>query len=139
MRGLKGALAALAVLGGLVEARTSEAQATAPQRTPLAVIPLKDVKRVSRVVTTRVDFAPGQIMPTHTHTVPVVCFVTQGAFLTRIGAEPETLAPAGSVTFEPPEVVVHYFKNASGTAPAQLECASLAGADDHILNVMTPQ
>ncbi len=43
------------------------------------------------------------------------------------------------MTYEPPDVVVHYFRNASQTAPAQLECAVLAGDDDHILNVMLPQ
>jgi hypothetical protein len=33
-------------------------------------------------------------------------------------------------------VTVHYFRNASSTAPAQLQCASLAGAEDKVLNVM---
>jgi quercetin dioxygenase-like cupin family protein len=123
-------------LGALsLAASTAHAQPPIPARTPLAIIPIAD-KAVSRVETTRVDFAPGQAMPEHKHTVPVICFVTAGDFLTKIGDAPETRAPMGSVTYEPPQVVVHYFRNASATAPAQLTCASLAGARDKVLNVM---
>ncbi|MGZ5948402.1 MAG: hypothetical protein ACXWKV_17665 [Caulobacteraceae bacterium] len=75
--------AMLSILGLLL---ASQAQAqTAPSRTPLDVIPVLPAKPVSRVETTRVDFAPGQVMPRHRHTVPVICFVSKGAFLTKIG------------------------------------------------------
>lgn len=117
-------------------ASAASAQPPIPARTPLAVIPVAPGKTVSRVETTRVDFAPGQAMPEHKHTVPVICFVTAGDFLTKIGEAPETRAPQGSVTYEPPQVVVHYFRNASATTPAQLTCASLAGSEDKVLNVM---
>lgn len=112
------------------------AQAPIPTRTPLAVLPVGPAKTVSRVETTRVDFAPGQVMPKHKHTVPVVCFVTAGTFLIRIGDAPERSAPQGSVTIEPAGEIVHYFRNASASAPAQLMCASLAGEADKVLNVM---
>ena len=114
------------------------AQAQAPARQPLAVIPVTPGKAVDRVETTRVDFAPGQAMPTHKHNVPVVCFIAKGAFRTKIGDAPERLAAAGTTTYEPPGVTIHYFKNASATDPAQLLCASLAGAADKELNVMLP-
>jgi quercetin dioxygenase-like cupin family protein len=127
-------LALVAVL--LATAGAAEAQA--PTRHPLAVIPVAPGKTVDRVETTRVDFAPGQAMPAHKHTVPVVCFIAKGAFRTRIGDAPETLAATGTTTFEPPGVIIHYFKNASATEPAQLLCASLAGTADKELNVMLP-
>ena len=117
---------------------TTAAQAQAPTRQPLAVIPVTPGKPVDRVETTRVDFAPGQAMPAHKHTVPVICFIAEGAFRTRIGDQPERLAPTGSTTYEPAGVTIHYFKNASATAPARLLCASLAGAADKELNVMLP-
>ncbi|HEY3947528.1 cupin domain-containing protein [Phenylobacterium sp.] len=116
----------------------SAAQAQAPTRQPLAVIPVTPGKTVDRVETTRVDFAPGQAMPTHKHTVPVICFIAEGAFKTKIGDAPERLAATGTTTYEPPGVTIHYFKNASATAPARLLCASLAGAADKTLNVMLP-
>lgn len=109
-----------------------------PARTPLVVIPISPGKTVNRVETTRVDFAPGQAMPRHKHTVPVVCFVTQGAFRVKIGDAPERQVGLGEVTYEPPEVVVAYFRNSSATAAAQLECSALAGDEDRTLNVMLP-
>ncbi len=124
----------LAILAALA-ASVAHAQAI-PERTPLAIVPILPAKPVSRVETTRVDFAPGQVMPRHKHTVPVICFVTKGAFLTKIGDDDERVAPQGTVTYEPAGVVVSYFKNASTSAPAQLTCASLAGFEDKVLNVM---
>jgi quercetin dioxygenase-like cupin family protein len=122
--------------GVLVAAGAAHAQI--PTRNPLGVVPVAPGKRVDRVETNRVDFAPGQAMPTHKHTVPVVCFVSKGAFRVKIGDQPERVAATGTTTYEPPQVTVHYFKNASATSPAELLCASLAGQDDHELNVMLP-
>lgn len=119
-------------------ALATTAQAQAPTRQPLAAIPVSPGKTVDRVETTRVDFAPGQAMPTHKHNVPVICFIAKGAFRTKIGDAPEALAATGTTTYEPPGVTIHYFKNASATEPAQLLCASLAGAADKELNVMLP-
>jgi quercetin dioxygenase-like cupin family protein len=131
--------AILAMLATLAAPGLAWAQPAIPSRTPLEVIPVEPGKLVSRVETTRVDFAPGQVMPMHKHTVPVICFVSKGSFLTRIGDGDERVTPFGSVTYEPAGVVVSYFKNASASAPAQLLCASLAGYDDQVLNIMLDQ
>src|SRR5579859_122771 len=129
MRAAAAVLVALSMAIGL----SASAQPALPTRTPLATTSITIPKLVSRVESTRVDFLPGQVMPRHKHTVPVICFVTQGEFLVSIGTAPERRAALGAVTYEPPEVVVHYFKNASQTAPAQLQCAALAGPSDHTL------
>ncbi|WP_297513115.1 hypothetical protein [uncultured Caulobacter sp.] len=110
-----------------------------PSRTPLATIPIAPSKTVTRVETTRVDFAPGQAMPRHKHTVPVICLVSHGAFRVKIGDAPERLVGLGEVTYEPPEVVVGYFRNSSNTDTAQLTCNALAGDADKTLNVMLPE
>jgi quercetin dioxygenase-like cupin family protein len=117
---------------------SATAQVQLPTRTPLRIIPIDPGKTVNRVETTRVDFAPGQIMPRHKHMVPVVCFVTHGDFLVKIGDAPEARAPEGSVTYEPPGAVIGYFRNASAIAPAQLGCALLAGDADTVLSVPLP-
>jgi quercetin dioxygenase-like cupin family protein len=126
---------ALAAAAALL-ASTAQAQAPIPTRNPLAVIPVAPGKHVDRVETNEVDFLPGQAMPTHKHTVPVICFVSKGTFRVKIGDAPERLAATGTTTYEPPGVIVHYFKNASARAHAELLCASLAGQDDKVLNVM---
>jgi quercetin dioxygenase-like cupin family protein len=128
-------LASLA-LGCSATASFAYAQAPIPTRTPIAVIPVAPGKAVSRVETNRVDFLPGQVMPMHKHTVPVICFISKGDFLVKIGDGPERRAAQGTTTYEAPEVTVRYFKNASATEPAQLLCASLAGQDDKVLNIM---
>jgi len=128
--------AALTLIALSASALAAQAQDPIPSRTPLAVIPIAPGKLVARVETTRVDFLPGQAMPAHRHTVPVICFISRGDFLVSIGDEPERRASLGTTTYEPPGVTVHYFRNASSTAPAQLQCASLAGAEDKVLNVM---
>ncbi|MGJ3647457.1 cupin domain-containing protein [Sphingomonas sp. GlSt437] len=110
--------------------------AALPTRTPIATLPIAPAKTVDRVETTRVDFAPAQAMPAHYHTVPVVCFVAQGSFEVSIGDAPVRIVSEGETTLEPAGTVVHYFRNRSTTAPARLLCASLAGHDDHQLNVM---
>jgi len=114
------------------------ATAQAPIRTPLRVFPVDPGKSINRIETTQVDFAPGQIMPRHKHTVPVVCFVTRGAFMVKIGDAPEAPVSEGAVTYELPGVVVGYFRNASTTAPARLGCVALASDADTVLNVMLP-
>ncbi|MBA3898035.1 MAG: cupin domain-containing protein [Sphingomonadaceae bacterium] len=113
-----------------------QAHATPPTRTPIATIPIDPAKEVDRVEATRVDFLPGQIMPMHKHTVPVICFVTAGSFLVKIGDGRERPARVGDVTYEPANTVVNYFQNASATAPGQLMCALLANKRDTVLNVM---
>jgi quercetin dioxygenase-like cupin family protein len=125
------------LVGAALAAITATSTAAAiPVRTPLRVLPIAPGKTVDRVETTRVDFLPGQAMPEHKHNVPVVCFVTKGAFLISIGADPVKSAGTGDVTIEPAGAIVHYFRNASATEPAQLLCASLAGDEDKVLNVM---
>lgn len=107
-----------------------------PSRTPLRSVPIAPGKLVSRVETTRVDFAPGQIMPRHKHLVPVLCFIAKGNFLVKIGDAAERPETVGDVTLEAAGETVQYFKNASATEPAELLCASLAGDGDTVLNVM---
>ena len=114
----------------------TQSQPALPTRTPLATIAIDPAKAVARVEATRVDFAPGQVMPRHKHIVPVICFATKGDFLVRIGDLPERRVAEGGVTYEPAGTIVEYFRNASTTATARLNCVSLAGQDDKQLNIM---
>jgi quercetin dioxygenase-like cupin family protein len=113
------------------------AAAAIPVRTPIGSFPIEPApKSVTRVETTRVDFLPGQEMPEHKHPVPVVCFVAKGSFLVSIGRAPVRTIGVGDTTLERAGEVVHYFRNASASQPAQLYCAILAGSDDKQLSVM---
>jgi quercetin dioxygenase-like cupin family protein len=107
-----------------------------PIRTPIGSFPIDPAKSVTHVETTRVDFLPGQEMPEHMHPVPVVCFVAKGSFLVNVGRAPVRTVTVGDTTLERAGEVVHYFRNASASQPAQLYCAILAGPDDKQLSVM---
>src|SRR3982751_882387 len=112
------------------------AAAPIPIRTPIGSFPIDPMKAVIRVDMTRVDFLPGQTMPEHMHPVPVVCVVSKGSFLARIGAAGERKVSLGDTTIERAGEVVHYFRNASASRPAQLYCTILVGRDDTQLSVM---
>jgi quercetin dioxygenase-like cupin family protein len=114
----------------------SGSAAPIPIRTPIGSFPIEPAKTVTRVDINRVDFLPGQIMPEHMHPVPVVCVVSKGSFFASIGAGPVLKVSVGNTTIERAGEVVHYFRNASASEPAQLFCTILAGADDKQLSVM---
>jgi quercetin dioxygenase-like cupin family protein len=117
-------------------AAATAAAAPIPTRTPIGTFAIEPGKAVARVEMTRVDFLPGQEMPEHMHPVPVVCVVAKGSFLASIGAAPVRTVSVGDTTIERAGEVVHYFRNASATQPAQLYCTILAGPDDKQLSVM---
>jgi quercetin dioxygenase-like cupin family protein len=128
---LLGAVVLLANVGD-----ASAAAAPIPVRTPIASLPVTPAKPVTHVEMMRVDFAPGQEMPRHTHPVPVVCFVIQGRLLASIGNDPLRTVQAGDATIEPAGAIVNFFRNLSASEPAQLDCAILAGPDDKQYSVM---
>jgi quercetin dioxygenase-like cupin family protein len=115
---------------------TLAAETELPARTPLPPVALPVPKLVSRIELGRMDFKPGQSMPAHRHPVPVICYVTAGNLLVRIGDEPERKAATGTVTFEPAGAVTHYFRNASSSEAAQIVCANLAGAGEDTTRIM---
>jgi quercetin dioxygenase-like cupin family protein len=112
------------------------AAAPLPTRTAVGSFAIDPTKPVSHVEMWRVDFLPGQQMPEHMHPVPVVCFVSKGAFAVSIGSAPVRTVNVGETTVEPANQTVHYFRNTSAKDAAQLYCAVLAGADDKQLSVM---
>ena len=132
----KQCLAGLSVILACAAIEAPAAAETLPARTPLRSIDLPAPKAVARVETARMDFKPGERMPAHRHPVPVICFVTKGNLLVRIGDAPEEKVPTGAVTYEPAGAVTHYFRNASSSEPAQIACATLAGAGENTARVM---
>ncbi len=106
-----------------------------PTRTPLASLRLPKPKTVDYVEATRVDFAPGQAMPPHHHSAPVVCIVAEGSFAVKIGGRPEMAVPTAGVTLEAPGERVDYFRNLSSDRGAVLMCTVLAADGDAPINV----
>jgi quercetin dioxygenase-like cupin family protein len=116
----------------------AQAATALPVRVPLGEVPLPAPKSVERVIVMRVNFAPGQAMPRHVHSAPVVCLVEHGGFSAKIGDAPVRDVHTGEVTLEPANVEIGWFRNLSATEPASLICTFLAGHDDHELSRMLP-
>ncbi|HYJ52363.1 MAG TPA: cupin domain-containing protein [Allosphingosinicella sp.] len=123
----------------LIALMLAQAAPSLPVRVPLGEVPLPEAKSVERVIVMRVNFAPGQAMPRHVHSAPVVCLVEHGRFEARIGDAPARTVGVGEVTLEPANVEIGYFRNLSASEPASLVCTFLAGHDDHELARMLPE
>ena len=127
------------VLAGAALATLSASGALAADppivRTPLATFAVDPAKSVSQVQAFHAVVAAGQAVPPHNHPAPVVCFVVKGAFDYKIGDAPEAHVGTGGAAFEPAKAAIHYFRNASKTDTAELDCAFLAGPEDKSLTV----
>jgi quercetin dioxygenase-like cupin family protein len=90
-------------------------------------------KDVSRVEIKQIDFAPGQRSGSHLHPCPVVGYVARGTILFQIEGRPAESLQAGSAFFEPANVKIPHFDNASSQEPAEFVAFYLLGKDDQKL------
>jgi len=84
-------------------------------RKPLLTAALEEAKKVGKVEIKEIVFQPGQKTGLHFHPCPVVGYIAEGGVTFQIeGGEGETLR-AGDAFFEPPNVKILRFDNASDT------------------------
>jgi quercetin dioxygenase-like cupin family protein len=82
-------------------------------RKPLFTAVLEQAKRVGKVEIKEIVFQPGQKTGLHFHPCPVVGYIAEGTVAFQIeGGEEKTLRP-GDAFFEPPNVKILRFDNAS--------------------------
>jgi quercetin dioxygenase-like cupin family protein len=93
-------------------------------------------KDVSRVQIKEVDFAPSQRSGLHLHPCLVVGYVATGTILFQIEGGPAKSLQAGSAFFEPANVKIAHFDNASPQEPATFVAFCLLGKDDQALIAM---
>ena len=107
------------------------------QRTPIASHALPGVA-VDHIPVVRLDFKPGEATGRHTHPMPVLGYVLEGAFVIKVEGRPEQRVTAGQSVLEPARVVIEQFDNASKTEPAVLIAHYLAGSGDAELIHLLP-
>jgi quercetin dioxygenase-like cupin family protein len=84
-------------------------------RKPLLTAVLEQAKNVGKVEIKEIVFQPSQKTGLHCHPCPVVGYVAEGTVAFQIeGAEEKTLR-AGDAFFEPPNVKILRFNNASNS------------------------
>src|SRR5437762_3539141 len=109
-----------------VTASTVMAQVAPLKRTPIASHTLTATS-VDHVPVVRLDFKPAQATGRHTHPMPVIGYVLEGAFVVQVEGQSEQRFVAGQSILEPANVTIERFDNASTTQPAVLIAHYLAG------------
>jgi quercetin dioxygenase-like cupin family protein len=87
----------------------------APQivRTSLLAASLDGSPTVERVQVTQIDLGPSQAPGRHYHPCPVIGYVVAGRIRFQIDGEAERRLGAGDAFFEPANITVLHFDNAS--------------------------
>jgi quercetin dioxygenase-like cupin family protein len=128
----------LVALGAAPFSATFAESAAALKRVPVASIDLKRPQDVARVTLVELDYQPGEKVGMHLHPVPVLGYVQSGAFVVQLKGEPPRVYRKGEVVYEPADVVVLRYDNASATEPAVLIATYLAGQGQTELIRMLP-
>jgi quercetin dioxygenase-like cupin family protein len=90
-------------------------------------------KLVEHVEIKRIEFAPGQASGPHRHPCPVVGYVATGAIKFQIDGEAVQNLRQGDAFFEPQDVRIAHFDNASTSEPAAFIAFYLLGAAENEL------
>ena len=109
------------------------------KRTPLITAPLPYGRSMDRVEGVRIDFPPGQRGGLHLHPVPVVGYVTAGEIVFQVEGEAPRTLRAGDAFYEPADVKIARFDNASALTTASFVAFYLLGTDDRELVRMLPE
>jgi len=82
-------------------------------RKPLFTAVLEQAKKVGKVEIKEIVFQPGQKTGLHFHPCPVVGYIAEGIVAFQIDGGEEKTFRAGDAFFEPPNVKILQFDNAS--------------------------
>lgn len=76
-----------------------------------------NARPISHVDIREITLAPGQAGPLHKHPCPVVGYIVSGSALYQAKGQPPVTLKAGEAFYEPADVVITHFDNASKTEP----------------------
>jgi quercetin dioxygenase-like cupin family protein len=109
------------------------AQNEAIVRQPLLTAILDPAKSTDRVEVKKIEFKPGQATGLHLHPGPVTGYIAKGTVLFQVEGQPAVTLKAGDAFFEPPNIRILHFDNASTTEPMVFIAFYLLGAGEHEL------
>jgi quercetin dioxygenase-like cupin family protein len=83
-------------------------------------------KQVTAVDVREIRFQPNQQTGRHKHPCPVIGYIAEGSAVLQIEGQPPQQLPTGSAFYEPADVIITRFDNASATAPMKPNISSMA-------------
>lgn len=118
---------ALAAACASAESETSP-QAASVKVVNEQVIPQMDGAKLKTTIL-EVSYPPGGTSAAHRHPCPVIGYVLEGRYRTKIGDGPETIYQKGDTFYEPPNGVHQVSANASTTEPVRFLAWFLCDSD----------
>jgi len=88
------------------------------------------VKEVTNIPVVRLDFRPGQPTGMHRHPVTAIGYVLEGEFVFKIQGQAEQHYATGDSIYEPANMTIERFGNASDSQPASVIAHYPASEDE---------
>ena len=93
-------------------------------------------RSVDSVDVRQITFEPGQETGRHKHPCPVVGYVAKGTVFFQIEGQPVQELPEGSAFYEPADIVILRFDNASKTAPLVFIAHYLLDGEQELIEML---
>ena len=104
-------------------------------RKPLLMATLPK-RQVTAVDVREITFQPNQQTGRHKHPCPVIGYIAEGSAVLQVeGQRPQQL-PTGSAFYEPADVIITRFDNASATAPMKFIAQYLLDGDQPLIEML---
>jgi quercetin dioxygenase-like cupin family protein len=93
-------------------------------------------RNVTTVDVRQIRLEPGQQTGRHLHPCPVVGYIIEGTALYQVEGEATKTLPAGSAFYEPAEVVIAQFGNASVSVPMTFVAFYLLDGEQSLIEML---
>src|SRR3984885_8934787 len=93
-------------------------------------------RQVTAVDVREITFQPSQQTGRHKHPCPVIGYIAEGAAVLQIEGQCPQQLPSGSAFYEPADVIITRFDNASATAPMKFIAQYLLNGDQALIEML---
>ena len=93
-------------------------------------------RQVTAVDVREITFQPGQQTGRHKHPCPVIGYIAEGSAVLQIEGQCPQQLPTGSAFYEPADVIITRFDNATATAPMKFIAQYLLNGDQALIQML---
>ena len=96
-------------------------------------------KTITSIEAREIAFEPGQTGGRHSHPCPVVGYILEGTAVLEVEGQPPQSLPTGSAFYEPANVPIARFDNASATEPMRFLAYYLLEGEQPLIEMLPAQ